>query len=150
MTNTPDQTDMQSAEKPKKAIVISEADSIILHKKLRMGQLLCNALYVALLAMFTLNYFINENVRLATWLVSIFPLLIFLPGLLRPTHRTYSWMCFVLLMYFLFIIPLLMSSWHWRYWIMTGLVSTLFITAMMTSRWLQYWNYYLSTKTTTS
>lgn len=156
MSDRPDQPDMQSQpdmqpeEKLKKVIVITDADSIVLHKKLRASQWICNLCYTALLVVFTLNYLVNDNVRLATWLVSIFPLLIFLPGLFRPTHRTYSWMCFVLLMYFLFIIPLLMSSWHWRYWIMTGLVSTLFVAAMMTSRWLQYWNYYLSTKITTS
>lgn len=150
MTNTPEHNDAQPDEKKKKVIVISDADSIVLHKKLRMGQLVCNSCYIALLVVFTLNYFINENVRLATWLVTIFPLAIFIPGLLKPKHRTYSWMCFVLLMYFLFIIPLLMNSWHWSYWIMTILVSTLFIAAMMTSRWLQYWNYYLSTKTQNS
>jgi uncharacterized membrane protein len=146
MTNTPERNDTMPDEKPKKVIVITDADSAVLHKKLRIGQLVCNSCYIALLVVFTLNYFIDENVRLATWLVSMFPLLIFIPGLLKPKHRTYSWMCFVLLMYFLFIIPLLMSSWHWTYWIMTILVSTLFIAAMMTSRWLQYWNYYLSTK----
>ena len=150
MTNTPEHNDAQPDEKKKKVIVISDADSIVLHKKLRIGQLVCNSCYIALLVVFTLNYFINENVRLATWLVTIFPLAIFIPGLLKPKHRTYSWMCFVLLMYFLFIIPLLMNSWHWSYWIMTILVSTLFIAAMMTSRWLQYWNYYLSTKTQNS
>lgn len=137
-------------EKPKKVIVITDADSVVLHKKLRMGQLVCNSCYIALLVVFTLNYFVNDNVKLATWLVSLFPLLIFVPGLLKPRHRTYSWMCFVLLMYFLFIIPLLMSSWHWSYWVMTILISILFIAAMMTSRWLQYWNYYLSTKTQNS
>jgi uncharacterized membrane protein len=150
MTNTPEHNDAPADEKPKKVIVITDADSVVLFKKLRIGLLVCNTCYVALLVVFTLNYFINENVRLATWLVTMLPLIIFIPGLLKPKHRTYSWMCFVLLMYFLFIIPLLMSSWHWSYWIMTILVSTLFIAAMMTSRWLQYWNYYLSTKTQNS
>jgi uncharacterized membrane protein len=146
MTQHSQPDNSSSDEKPKKVIVITDADSVVLHKKLRTGQLVCNICYVALLVVFTLNYFVNDNVRLATWLVSMFPLLIFIPGLLKPKHRTYSWMCFVLLMYFLFIIPLLMSSWHWRYWLMTILISVLFTSAMMTSRWLQYWNYYLSTK----
>lgn len=151
MTQVPEPgSEQYSDEKPKKVIVITDADSVVLHKKLRMGQLVCNSCYIALLVVFTLNYFINDNVKLATWLVSVLPLLIFIPGLLKPKHRTYSWMCFVLLMYFLIIIPLLMSSWHWSYWVMTILVSTLFVAAMMTSRWLQYWNYYLSTKTQNS
>ena len=50
-------------------------------------------------------------------------------------------------MYFAAIIPLLMSRWLWSDWLITLLVSAMFMAAMMTSRWLQYWNYYLSTKT---
>lgn len=147
MTQVPEPDNEQYINaKPKKVIVITDGDSLLLYKKLRIGQLVCNSCYIALLVVFTLNYFINDNVKLVTWLVSLFPLLIFIPGLLKPKHRTYSWMCFVLLMYFLIIIPLLMSSWHWSYWVMTILISILFVAAMMTSRWLQYWNYYLFTK----
>lgn len=146
MTQQSPPDDLPADEKPKKVIVITDEDSVLLHKKLRIGQLVCTFCYSALLSVFTLNYFINDNVKLVTWVVSVLPLAIFIPALIKPKHRTYSWMCFVLLMYFLFIIPLLMSSWHWSYWLMTILVTTLFIAAMMTSRWLQYWNYYVSTK----
>lgn len=133
-------------EKPKKAIVITEADAVVLEKKLRLGQGICNLSYVALLFMLTLNYLLSDDIKLMHLLVAILPLAIFIPGLRKPHHRTYSWLCFVLLMYFLFLVPLLMSYWSLTYWILTILVSVLFITAMMTSRWLQYWNYYLSTK----
>lgn len=147
MTQTPEQ---QSAphpdEKPKKVIVISDADSVILFKKLRVGRLLVRGSYVGLLVLFTLLNLINENGKIALWLLQMIPLLIFIPALLRETHRTYSWLCFVALMYFVGIIPLLMSRWLWSDWLITLLVSVMFIAAMMTSRWLQYWNYYLSTK----
>lgn len=134
------------AEKPKKVIVITDTDAVVLEKKLRLGQGICNLSYLALLFTLTLNYLLSSDMKLMHLLVAILPLAIFIPALRKPHHRTYSWLCFVLLMYFLFLVPLLMSYWSLMYWVLTLLVSTLFITAMMTSRWLQYWNYYLSTK----
>lgn len=150
MTQTPehniDNTD-DSDEKPKKIIVITEADALTLKQKLRIGQLIAIGSYAALLVFFTLHNLLQDSGSLRTWLVSVLPLLIFIPGLLKQTHRTYSWICFMSLMYFVIIIPLLMSRGLWSDWVITILVCTLFISAMMTSRWLQYWHYYLSTKT---
>lgn len=146
--DSPDNSAQQPAanEKPKKILVITDADAVVLEKKLHRGQLICNASYVALLLMLTINYLLSDDMKFVHWLVAILPLAIFIPGLLKPQHRTYSWLCFVLLMYFLFLVPLLMSYWSLTYWLMTILVTVLFVAAMMTSRWLQYWNYYLSTK----
>ena len=147
MSQIPEQDDTQhSAEKPKKVIVITDADSVVLYKKLRIGRLLVRGCYIGLLVLFTLLNLINENGKLVLWLLQIIPLLVFVPAFLKETHRTYSWLCFVALMYFAAIIPLLMSRWLWSDWLITLLVSVMFIAAMMTSRWLQYWNYYLSTK----
>lgn len=150
MTNAPEHHDTPSDEKPKKLIVITDADSVMLHKKLQIGRMIVRTSYISLLVLFSLLNIINENGKLALWLLQIIPLLIFVPALLRETHRTYSWLCFVALMYFAAIIPLLMSRWLWSDWLITLLVSAMFIAAMMTSRWLQYWNYYLSTKTQNS
>lgn len=136
----------QSDTKRKKEVAITDEDSVTLHKKLRIGQRICSICYIALLALLTLNYLLADDIQVAHWLVSILPLAIFVFAMRKPHHRTYSWLCFVLLMYFLFLVPLLMSYWSLMYWVLTLLVSVLFITAMMTSRWLQYWNYYLSTK----
>ena len=138
--------DTVSDEKPKKIIVITDADALVLEKKLRLGQRICNLSYIALLLMLTLNFLLSNNLNLMHLLVAIVPLAIFIPGLRKLNHRTYSWLCFVLLMYFLFLVPLLMSYWSLIYWVLTLLVTVLFVAAMMTSRWLQYWNYYLSTK----
>jgi uncharacterized membrane protein len=139
-------TDTMADEKPKKVIVITDADALVLEKKLRVGQRVCNLSYIALLLMLTLNFLLSNDLNLMHLLVAIVPLAIFIPGLRKPHHRTYSWLCFVLLMYFLFLVPLLMSYWSLIYWVLTLLVTLLFVAAMMTSRWLQYWNYYLSTK----
>ena len=133
--------------KRKKTIVITAQDAVLLHKKLRLGQILAMGSYIGLLVFFSLQNLLGETGNLKTWLVEMIPLIIFIPGLLKQTHRTYSWICFVSLMYFLAIIPLLMAHWRWSDWLVTILVCTLFLSAMMTSRWLQYWRYYLSTKT---
>lgn len=146
MTNSPEHNDAPIDAKPKKIIVITDADSVVLHKKLRIGRFIVRGSYISLLVLFTLLNLINENGKLALWLLQIIPLLVFIPAFLRETHRTYSWLCFVALMYFAAIIPLLMSRWLWSDWLITFLVSAMFMAAMMTSRWLQYWNYYLSTK----
>lgn len=146
LQNKPLQNEHLQDEKPKKVIVISDDDSVVLYKKLRRGRAITLFSYGALLITFILLNVLSEKSNLVFLLFQIFPLLIFVPLLRRPTHRTYSWLCFVSLMYFVGIIPLLMTSWSISYWWMTLLVSSLFIAAMMTSRWLQYWNYYLSTK----
>jgi len=147
MTQAPEQNDLQHAEtKPKKVIVITDADSVVLNKKLRIGRGIVRTTYISMLVLLTLLNLINENGKLLLWLLQIIPLLVFIPAFLRETHRTYSWLCFVALMYFAAIIPLLMSRWLWSDWLITFLTSAMFIAAMMTSRWLQYWNYYLSTK----
>lgn len=150
MTQPPEHNIDNTDEKPRKIIVITEADAVTLKKKLRIGQRIAIGSYAALLLFFTLHNLLQDSGSLRTWLVSVLPLLIFIPGLLKQTHRTYSWICFMSLMYFVIIIPLLMSRWLWSDWVITMLVCTLFISAMMTSRWLQYWHYYLSTKTSST
>lgn len=132
--------------KPKKEIVITDADAVILEKKLRIGRWLTLGCYAGLLLLFTALNIFRENGSIKLWMMQCIPLLIFIPALRNETHRGYSWLCFVALMYFAAIIPLLMGRWWWSDWLITLLVSILFVASMMTSRWLQYWNYYLHTK----
>ena len=70
------------------------------------------------------------------WVGKLLPLLIFLPGMLRDRLRTYIWLCFVALLYFvalverLFAVPdSLLAA--------TGMVAvvTVFIAGMMYVRW---------------
>lgn len=72
------------------------------------------------------------------WLVQLFPLLIFLPAMLRDNPRAYIGLCFVLLLYFIKAVEGMFSparAWI-DFWLLCGSV-VLFISAMMTSRWLQ-------------
>lgn len=142
--NQPDSSPEQG--KRKKEIVITPTDAIALEKKLLVGRRLTLGCYFGLLALFTLLNLIRETGNIKLWLMQVIPLLVFIPALRYETHRSYSWLCFVALMYFVAIIPMLMGRWWWSDWLITLLVSVLFIASMMTSRWLQYWNYYLSTR----
>ena len=44
------------------------------------------------------------------WLGAIVPLLLFLPGMLRNNLRSYLWLCFVCLMYFLVLVERLFAQ----------------------------------------
>lgn len=58
----------------------------------------------ALILLLTVNIFgitrLELQSRAVLWLISSLPLLIFLPGLLRGTWKSYAWMCFALMVYF--------------------------------------------------
>lgn len=44
---------------------------------------------------------LNEPMSIARWFVQVIPLLAFLPGLINNKLRTYQWLCFVILLYFI-------------------------------------------------
>lgn len=110
----------------------------ILQKKARLGHWATLAIYCSLLALFTLHqWFRPEGISLLQWSVQCLPLLMFWFGLRTQRRRTYLWLCFVILLYFikgvegvmglspdLFDSILLVSSF------------SLFISCMMTARWL--------------
>ena len=70
------------------------------------------------------------------WVMRVAPLLIFLPGMLRDNLRSYIWLWFVCLVYFMTLVLRLFAdpqdpvAW-------TGMASvvTLFIAAMLYARW---------------
>ena len=71
------------------------------------------------------------------WFVQLFPLLILLPGMLKGYPKTYIWLCFVLLAYFIKGVDGIISparAWI-DYVVLAGSV-LMFTSAMMTSRWL--------------
>lgn len=63
-------------------------------------------LYAALLLTFTAYGLTqlptgNTTAIIVLWLIKMVPLLIFLPGLMRRKLRTYAWLSFVVLLYFI-------------------------------------------------
>ncbi|WP_075185821.1 DUF2069 domain-containing protein [Teredinibacter haidensis] len=66
------------------------------------------------------------------------PLLVLLPGLWQKYYRSYSWLCFVILMYFVKGIDgVFMSTANWSDALFVALTVTTFISAMLAARWLQ-------------
>jgi uncharacterized membrane protein len=126
----------------KKELIITDEDALLIAKKMYLGRLTVWICLCGLLLTFTITNLMRESGSIKMLLTQLLPLLLFIPGLLKNFHRTYSWLCFVVLMYFIAIVPLLMSRWWISDWILLIFICILFIAAMMTSRWVQHWNYY--------
>ena len=70
------------------------------------------------------------------WALKVIPLLIFLPGMLRDNLRSYIWLCFVCLGYFLILVQRIFAQPD-SLLVIVGLtaVVVLFIAAMLYVRW---------------
>lgn len=70
------------------------------------------------------------------WLGKLLPLLIFLPGMLRNNLRSFLWLCFVCLLYFMMLVEALFARPGAVLPIVgTCAVVTLFVSAMLYVRW---------------
>ncbi|MEH6582378.1 MAG: DUF2069 domain-containing protein [Halioglobus sp.] len=78
----------------------------------------------------------QRELPLIFWLVKVLPLLIFLPGMLKNSLRSYIWVCFVCLMYFLVLVERLFAQPD-SVLAITGMVAVvvLFNAAMLFVRW---------------
>lgn len=131
-------------ETTKKIIAISDADAPLLYRKLCYSRAVLLASYVAMLMLFTSLNIILPDGSIKLWLVQCIPLLIFIPGLYQQRYRTYSWLCFVILPYFTWSVVNVMSPLiRWSDAVVVVLTVLIFISAMMASRWQQYWQLYL-------
>ena len=70
------------------------------------------------------------------WVLKILPLLLFLPGMLKDNLRSFIWLCFVCLGYFLILVQRIFAQPD-NTLVIGGLVAVviLFIAAMMYVRW---------------
>ena len=127
----------------KKPLVISDTQGAAIYRKFRIARIIFLTCYLCLLALFTVLNITEADGGFALWLVQCVPLLIFVPGLLQQRYRTYSWVCFVILLYFTWSVVNAMSPFvRWHDIVVVALSVIMFIAAMMASRWLQYWQYY--------
>lgn len=85
------------------------------------------------------EYLVEPDARLSILLLQSIPLLLFVPGMWLKHYRTFSWLCFVVLFYFIVAVTQVMSPMADNYgWINLVASVVLFNAAMMSSRWLQY------------
>ena len=70
------------------------------------------------------------------WVIKLLPLLLFLPGMLRDRLRSFIWVCFVCLLYFIVLVQrLFVESGSPLVIVGTVAVVTLFIASMLYVRW---------------
>ncbi|HMV71484.1 MAG TPA: DUF2069 domain-containing protein [Pseudomonadales bacterium] len=98
--------------------------------------------YVLLLVVLSLQVFGITTVEPATrgflWVIWAGPLVVFLPGLLRGTWKSYIWLCFVLLVYFMGTVSGLAAPPNAACeWLQLVLVCLVFTSAMLYARWRQ-------------
>jgi len=131
-------------------LIISHQQGRLLHLKLLWARAMVLSSFFSLLGLFCFLTLSRDDGSFSFLLVESLPLLIFTPGLVRDirraSHRTYSWLCFVMLIYFVAIVPIVMGRGSWSDWVITALVCILFIASMMSARWLQYWHYYQASR----
>jgi len=133
-------------KRKKEPLVINDSDGKCYGVKLSWSRPIALISYVFLILLIVMTEWQSAISHWSVWFLKLLPLLIFIPGLIKQTFRTYSWICFVCLVYFVVIFPVAYTRSTWTDWLITGLVTTLFISSMMTSRWLQYWRFYLQQK----
>jgi uncharacterized membrane protein len=129
-------------KRSKEPLVLTNDQGQIFKKRLDWGRPLAILSYLSLIAILIYTEW-KTPVDWPVVSLKLIPLLVFIPGLIKQTFRTYSWICFVCLIYFVAIFPVAYTRNLWSDWLITALVITLFISSMMTSRWLQYWRYFL-------
>jgi uncharacterized membrane protein len=88
-----------------------------------------------LLLLQQVTYSAQQNLPWVIWLGALLPLLIFLPGMLRDRLRSYIWLCFVSLLYFIALVERLFARPDALAVTGTVAVVTLFTAAMMYVRW---------------
>ena len=109
------------------------------YHKARWGWGLAIGSTAILLLSALVEYLVEPNARLSLLLLQSIPLLLFIPGMWIKHYRTFSWLCFVVLFYFIVAVTQVMSPMADSYgWVNLIASVVLFNAAMMTSRWLQY------------
>jgi len=105
---------------------------------------------LSLLLLFSWRNLSGEDGSWLRWLIQCLPLAMFIPGMLVAWPRTYSWLCFVVLLYLIPAMTQVVMGIGYRGaesppgqlgdWVSLVLLLVLFFTAAFNSRWLQHWH----------
>ena len=75
---------------------------------------------------------------LIIWAIQLLPLAILLPGLIRGGYRSYAWLCYVVMIYFMAaVINVFTPGYSWPPYIEIGLAVTIFIAALLYARFVR-------------
>lgn len=107
-------------------------------RKRRIAQLTTLGCYGLLLLSFVVWNLSMAGGSFKLWVVQTLPLALVIPGLIKDHYRVYSWLCFIILVYFIWAVTNVMSPVAHVYGYIVLVLSVLiFAAAMMTSRWKQ-------------
>lgn len=97
------------------------------------------SLYFSLLALFLVwNIFRSQGINWVVLAIQCVPLLALLPNLLSRYYRSYSWLCFVIMLYFIVaVMGAFSSAANILDYTFVALCVVIFITSMMCSRYAQ-------------
>ncbi len=111
-----------------------------LKKKLEISIVVSYSFFALLVVLLTIANLSNSSgPSFKIWLIQVTPLLLILPGMIMRYYRSYSWLCFVLLGYFIIAVEhSFMSTASIFDHIYLTITVVLFISAMFTSRWMQF------------
>jgi len=120
---------------------MSDATSTNMPPKLVIGRAISFSCLLGLILLYSVTSWIHNNPPII-YIIPCLTLVIFLPGMMRNQHRSYNWLCFVILIHFTVAVTGVMSELSaWNDWVQLCLTISLFNAAMMTSRWLQAWRH---------
>ncbi|MFL0806540.1 MAG: DUF2069 domain-containing protein [Oceanobacter sp.] len=73
---------------------------------------------------------------LGMWLFKVLPLLLFIPGLIKRSHKAASWLAYVIMLYFVLSVLLVFSpgSSVWG-WLMVLTSLSIFLSSLLYTRW---------------
>ncbi|MEO0443954.1 MAG: DUF2069 domain-containing protein [Pseudomonadota bacterium] len=93
---------------------------------------------IALLTVVTLSAWFDGDHFWIIWLIQSLPLILLLPGLIQKHYRSYSWLCFIMLMYFTnYVVQVYSPSRGLMDYMGLVLTVIIFIASMYASRRLQ-------------
>ena len=114
-----------------------------LNRKTSLAKTFSMVSYVGLLLLFITSNLIHEHGSLFLWFAQSLPLLIFIPALFQQHFKTYIWLCFATLLYFIVAVVNVMSpTSQWIDFIQLLLCIILFVASMLSSRWIQHLQLY--------
>ena len=111
----------------------------ILTKQYRnIAQISSDCCYLALLSLLLLKNLFSPDGSIILLFFQSLPLLVVLPGLYRNHYKAYSWLCFIILIYFIAYVAEVGSPLReWTDYLGLILSVLLFVSTMFTSRQLQ-------------
>lgn len=116
-------------------------------KQARIAWQVMMASYVGLLLLLLVTTFANPpasidstlalaGAGIAIWLLKVAPLLLLLRGLLKRSHKTASWLSFMIMLYFVLAVMLTFTPGaNGQGWLMVILTGSAFMSSMLYTRW---------------